>query len=317
MKNLTTTENKNVISVNGELSNKAQEFYVSGLQGAKNTQLAYVNDFKQFVEFCQNNNLSSLPATENTIIEYCTFLAETSKVATILRKVAAINKYHTVAGFDAPTSTKQFKIFIKGIMNSKGIAQKQSQAFTIKDVAKKIGAIDTSELIGLRDKALLLIGFCGAYRRSELVSIQVSDLSFDSECLVINSTKSKTNQLGELEQKCIYMASNPVLNAITALKEYLKVANITEGFVFRNITKGGTIGDKLSVISVNAITKKVFGNKFSAHSLRTSFITIAVKNGASDSEIMHQTKHKTTKMIAKYTRLDNIKEHNAGMKLGI
>lgn len=318
MENLVVVNNSNVsINVNVALSDKANEIYVSGLQGSDNTQVAYTTDFKQFVAYCSQNNLVALPTSESTLIEYCTFLTYKYKLSTILRKIASINKYHVCAGFDTVSSTKQFKIFIKGLIKTKGIAQKQSKAFTIKDVSKKIAKLNTNKLIDLRNKALVLVGFCGAYRRSELVAIKVSDLIFEDNCLVINSNKSKTNQNGELEQKCFYNSVDSNLNPIQALKNYLKKANITNGYVFRSVTKGGLIGSHLSVIAVNSIIKDVFGDSFSAHSLRTSFITIAVKNGASDSEIMHQTKHKTSKMIQKYTRLDSIKEHNAGTKLGL
>jgi integrase len=170
----------------------------------------------------------------------------------------------------------------------------------------------------LRNKALLLLGFTGAFRRSELVALNVEDLSFTDEGLIVSMNKSKTNQYGDYEEKAIFYSPEAVLCPIRTLQAWIQRLEKTSDALFVRVRKGDRLTkDRLTDKTVNDLVKTYFGEEYSAHSLRASFITIAKINGADDSEIMRQSKHKTSAMIQRYTRIEDIKKHNAGMKLGL
>jgi integrase len=136
--------------------------------------------------------------------------------------------------------------------------------------------------------------------------------------LIISLHKSKTNQYGDYEEKAVFYSPEAVLCPIRTLKNWVERLNKTSDALFVRVRKGDKLTtDRLSDKTVNDLVKIYFGEEFSAHSLRASFITIAKINGADDSEIMRQSKHKTSAMIQRYTRIEDIKKHNAGLKLGL
>ena len=153
---------------------------------------------------------------------------------------------------------------------------------------------------------------------SELVALNVEDLDFTDEGLIISLQKSKTNQYGDYEEKAIFCSPEAILCPVRTLKAWIQKLNKTSDALFVRVRKGDRItSDRLTDKTVNDLVKTYFGEEFSAHSLRASFITIAKINGADDSEIMRQSKHKTSAMIQRYTRIEDIKKHNAAMKLGL
>ena len=207
---------------------------------------------------------------------------------------------------------------MEGIKRTKGIRQKQAPAFKLNILKQLLRDFDTEFNANLRNKALLLLGFTGAFRRSELVALNVEDLDFTDEGLIISLQKSKTNQYGDYEEKAIFYSPEAILCPVRTLKAWIQKLNKTSDALFVRVRKGDRItSDRLTDKTVNDLVKTYFGEEFSAHSLRASFITIAKINGADDSEIMRQSKHKTSAMIQRYTRIEDIKKHNAAMKLGL
>ena len=192
-------------------------------------------------------------------------------------------------------------------------------------------AIDRLELSrpdGLRARALLLLGFTGAFRRSELVDINLEHVEIvhdaADEVLVITLPKSKANQAGEAEQKVIFYAENPFYCPIEAYKAWVALlGSRTQGPLFVSLKRGrpGEPGKptekRLADRRVNLLVKEHLGAKYSAHSLRVSFITTAKLAGQSNDFIKNQTKQKTDAMISRYTRLDDIIKYNAGRSLGL
>jgi integrase len=146
----------------------------------------------------------------------------------------------------------------------------------------------------------------------------VQDLRFTEECLVVSMGKSKTNQLGDYEEKAIFYSPEPAVCPIRSLKAWLEQLARSEGPVFVMLRKGNRLTtSRLSDQSINTLVQRYLGAEYSAHSLRASFVTVAKLNGADDSKIMNQTKHKTSAMIRRYTRLDNVQQHNAAKELGL
>lgn len=299
------------------LFQKTQAFGRKGLEGAVNTQRAYRADIKLFEAWCLQYEQIALPVSVVTLAMYMTFLAETSKWASLNRKLAAIRKYHLLAGLELPTKNADFKLVMEGIKRTIGIRQKQAPAFKLAFFKQQVKLMNCSTLTGLRNKAIVLLGFTGAFRRSELARIQLDNLLFSEDGIVVTLPNSKTNQYGEAEEKAIFYSPDPQLCPVRTLENWIKTAKLTDS-LFVRIRKGDKLtNEQLSDKSINDIFQAYFGKKYSAHSLRASFITIAKINGADDSEIMRQTKHKTPQMIQRYTRIDDIKIHNAGLKLGL
>ena len=207
---------------------------------------------------------------------------------------------------------------MEGVKRIKGIRQKQAPAFKMKDFKEVIRNMDVETNANKRDKALLLLGFTGAFRRSEIVALNIEDLSFTDDGVVVSMGKSKTNQYGDYEEKALFYSPEAILCPVRSLKSWIETTQQNAGALFVRVRKGDKITtDRLTDKTVNDLVKSYLGEQYSAHSLRASFITIAKINGADDSEIMRQSKHKTSAMIQRYTRIENIKQHNAAMKLGL
>jgi integrase len=294
----------------------------TGQQGAANTQRAYAGDWRRFTAWCREHGRGSLPADVPTIAAFVTSLAEAGKkVATIQRHCASISKAHQLAGLPTPTDDRQFKTLLEGISREKGVKQKQAPAFTLAYFKRVVQGIDTERPDGVRDRALLLLGLAGAFRRDELASLDLAHLRFDDDGLVVELPKSKTNQKGEAEEKAIFFAPDRRSCPVRAVKDWLELLQQngrTSGPLFLSFHKGQRLSRRrLSTFSLNEIVQLRLGAPYTAHSLRASFVTIAKLNGADDAEVMNQTKHKTTDMIRRYTRLDNIRQHNAAQKLGL
>jgi site-specific recombinase XerD len=291
----------------------------SGLRGAANTIRAYAGDWARFTTWCQTHQLDSLPAPVEALAGFLTELAEAGKkVATIQRHAAAIAKAHELAGLDSPTADKKIKVLLKGIAREKKTRIKQAAAFTLTNFKRTIKSMDMSTPTGLRNRALLLLGFTGAFRRSELEALNIEHLTFDEEGLIVSLDQSKTNQLGQAEEKAIFYSPDPALCPIRSLQAWLRILDRSEGCVFVSLRKNQQVTTRrLTTKYINLITQQYLGTGYTAHSLRASFVTVSKLNGADDSKVMNQTKHKTSAMIRRYTRLDNVRQHNSAKELGL
>jgi site-specific recombinase XerD len=306
------------LGISKDLTEKVHEYGRLGLEGSANTQRAYKADLKNFNDWCEINGQNPLPVSPETLAAYVSHLADDCKWATINRRLAAISKLHQLNNLDSPTQNRIFRIVMEGIKRAKGIRQAQAPAFDLKILKQLLREFDTETNAGLRNKALLLLGFTGAFRRSELVCLNVEDLRFSEEGLIVSLQKSKTNQYGDYEEKAIFYSPEVVLCPVRTLKKWIERMEKSSDALFVRVRKGDRLTtERLTDKTVNDLVKTYFGSSFSAHSLRASFITIAKMNGADDSEIMRQSKHKTSAMIQRYTRIEDIKKHNAGMKLGL
>ena len=300
------------------LSQKVADYARKGLDGAANTKRAYQTDLKYYRSWCAETNQVEMPATAATLAAYVSHLADTHKWASINRKLSAIRKLHELNNLDLPTKDRAFRAVMEGIKRTNGVRQKQAPAFKMKELKNILRGIDTTTNAGLRDKCLILLGFAGAYRRSELVSLNIEDVHFSDDGAIISLSKSKTNQYGEAEEKAFFFSPEADFCPIRTLKNWISRLDNATGPLFVRVRKGDKITEeRLNDMTVYETVKKYFGERYSAHSLRASFITIAKINGADDSEIMRQSKHKTSLMIQRYTRIEDIKEHNAATKLGL
>lgn len=258
-----------------------------------------------------------------TLASYVAHLADIPrKLATINRHLAAIEKNHQLLGLPSAISSPALDVLRKGVARAVGKKQKQAPAFSVAHLKKCIAELDLTRLEGVRAPSFYL-GFTGAFRRSELVALDLEHIELTDAALILSLPKSKTNQTGELEQKDVFYASNPLLCPIRAYKAWVELVERTEGPVFVSLSRGktGEAGTpsrrRLSDRRVNLLVKEHLGEKHSAHSLRASFITTAKLNGQSNEFIKNQTKQKTDAMISRYSRLDDTIAYNAAHSLGL
>ena len=294
---------------------------------AHNTLRAYKADFKHFSSFCIDNNVKYLPTDPRIVSLYLTKMAKTSKFSTLKRRLVSIGVVHKIKGQYLDTKHPIIMENLHGIKRTLGSRQKAKKPILINDLKLIIKAIDEEKqdiknrkqevnktLEKLRNKALILTGFSGGFRRSELVNILKEDVEFVTEGVKILIRRSKTDQTGEGNIKAIPYFENQNFCPVLALKKYInsKSDNINGAKIFG-------ISDK----SVALIIKKyanlagLDSSKYSGHSLRSGFATTAAEFGAEERNIMAMTGHKTSQMVRRYIQEANLFKNNALNKIKI
>jgi integrase len=290
---------------------------------AEATLRGYACDWHDFCAWCEAHAVRALPASPEAVASYIAECAARLKAGSIQRRLNAIAEAHKATGAESPTHTSLVRNTMKGIRRTLGTAPAQKAPALTDDVKAMVEAADAG-LIGTRDRALLLLGFAGAFRRSELVGLAVEDCAFGRDGLTIRLRRSKTDQEGAGRKVGIpygsYLATCPVRN----VQEWLTQAGITTGPLFRSINRHGTIQEHgLSGIDVARIVKKLAERvgldaaRFAGHSLRAGHATSAAIAGASERSIAQQTGHRSLQMLRRYIRDGNLWRENSGGKLGL
>ena len=276
---------------------------------AENTLRAYQSDFKDFSAFCSKNGFSSIPTQPKIIALYITHLSKSLKFSTLKRRIASISVIHKLKGHYLDTKHPIIMENLHGIKRTLGSRQKAKKPILINDLKLIINVIDKDKI---RDKALILIGFAGGFRRSELVNIYNEDVEFVTEGVKILIKKSKTDQSGEGMVKAIPYFNNQEFCPVIALKNYIKYkfASKNEGRIFE-------ISDKSVALIIKKYAEKVGldSSKYAGHSLRSGFATTAAEFGAEERNIMAMTGHKTTQMVRRYIQEANLFKNNALNKI--
>ena len=282
---------------------------------AQNTLRAYASDFRHFKNFCIDNNVKYLPSDPRIISLYLTKLAKTSKFSTLKRRIASISVIHKMKGHYLDTKHPIIIENLLGIKRVKGSNQKAKKPILINDLKLIINVIDETKQVNkrkIRDKAIILVGFSGGFRRSELVNIEYEDIEFVNEGVKIVIKRSKTDQSGEGMTKAIPYFDNKSFCPVISLKNWIDNSEIKSGKIF-------DISDK----SVALIIKKYASlsgldpNKYGGHSLRSGFATSTAESGAEERNIMAMTGHKTTQMVRRYIQEANLFKNNALNKIKI
>lgn len=306
------------------LAEQAQSF--ARQAKAKATLRAYGADWTDFHDWCAGHGLPSLPAAPATVALYLAELANTGrKVGTIARRLAAISKAHQAAGLESPTSMKHAAVSEtwKGIRRAKGTAPAQKTAVLTADVRAMVAKLPAG-LLGIRDRALLLVGFAGAFRRSELVGLNYEDCEFTRDGLTVTLRRSKTDQEGEGRKVGIPYGSNPDTCPVRALQAWIDAAGIEAGALFRYVNRHGHVQPgRLSDKAVALVVKRyaaaagLDASKYAGHSLRAGLATSAAIAGASERSIMAQTGHRSVAMVRRYIRDGNLFRENAAATVGL
>ena len=211
----------------------------------------------------------------------------------------------------------------KGIRRARGVAQQEKAALLTADLRRMMGALAPG-MRGARDRALLLLGFAGAFRRSELVALDVEDLDFREEGLIIFLRRSKRLRGAGGPDDCIFRGSVPATCPCRSLRAWLEGAGITHGPVFRPVNRhGGVSEQRLSDRAVALVIKRYAvgigrdPSEFSGHSLRAGLVTSAALAGASEASIMAQTGHRSAAMVRRYLRVRSVFQDNAAGEAGL
>jgi integrase len=273
-----------------DLREKHRQFLAAA--SSDNTRRAYRSAIHHF-----QNWGGLLPCDSSMVINYLLTYAETLNPRTLSVRVTALSQWHVFQGFSDPTAQADVRLTLRGIARSQGRPKKKAKALSLSDLETMVRYLAAKDgLIALRDNAVLQIAFFAALRRSELVALTVADLAWESEGLVITLPRSKTDQEGQGLVKAIPFGDPDGLCPATALKRWLAAAAISEGVIFRRVTRWGEVGDKaLDAGSVNAIldaNAKAAGlvqlTDLSSHSFRRGLATSAIRAGAAFTDVKRQ-----------------------------
>jgi site-specific recombinase XerD len=276
---------------------------------SENTLRAYQSDYNDFSLFCSKNGFQAMPTQPKILALYITHLSSYSKYSTLKRRLASISILHKTKGHYIDTKHPIIMENLMGIKRTNGSNQKGKKPLLINDLKILINAIDQSnekDKRKIRDKALILIGFSGGFRRSELVDIEYEDLEFVSEGVKIFVKRSKTDQSGEGMTKAIPYFDNQNFCPVIALKNWIEIFDLKKSRIFN-------ISDK----SVALIIKKyasyagLDSHRYAGHSLRSGFATSTAESGAEERNIMAMTGHKSTEMVRRYIKEANLFKNNA------
>ncbi len=275
---------------------------------ARRTRAAYRLAFGQFAGWCEERRLVALPAAPETVALYLADRAGAGrKVATVELDAAAIGAAHQAAGHTSPRAHAAVKAVLAGIRRTVGVAPSQKRPALASDVRAMAGALPET-LQGTRDRALLLLGFSGGFRRSELVALDVEDLTFGEDGLTVLLRRSKTDQEAEGRKVGVPFSSGPASCPVRAVRAWIQAAHIERGPVFRPVTGAHVPEARLSDKAVARLVKRQAAAVgldpagFSGHSLRAGLCTSAAKAGRSERSIMRTTGHKTSRTLGRYIR---------------
>ena len=279
---------------------------------AANTLRAYKADHKDFALFCIKHGFKSMPSEAKVVSLYLTHLSKKSKFSTLKRRLASISVIHKLSGHYIDTKHPIITENLMGIKRVIGTHQKAKKPILINDLKSIVNVIDKdkNEKRRLKYRTLILVGFAGGFRRSELVEILYEDIDFVTEGAKIFVRRSKTDQSGEGMTKGIPYFSNPEYCPVVSLKKWIEKSEIKSGKIF-------DISDKSVALTVKKYTglAGLDSNKYSGHSLRSGFATSTAEFGAEERSIMAMTGHKTTQMVRRYIQEANLFKNNALNKI--
>ena len=287
---------------------------------AEATRRAYRSDFDMFGTWCRaRRDVEPLGVSPDTVAAYLASQASVGvRPSTLSRRLAAISYAHGLKGMASPAVHEAVRAVMRGIRRKEGTALVQKAPATAERVEAMLKAIPADTLAGKRDRALLLFGFAGAFRRSELVALEVSDLVFEPEGVRVTIRRSKADQEGQGQEVAILRGTK--LRPVAALRAWLAAAGIEDGPVFRAVNRHGGVGSALTGQSVALVVKRwadaagLDPAAFGGHSLRSGFLTSAADAGADVLRMMEVSRHKRVETVQGYVRRVGLFKGHAGEK---
>jgi len=279
------------------------------------TRRAYASDWRIFITWAAERSLTPLPASPDTVCAFLASQADTGvKASTLGRRLASIRLAHTSASQEPPTSSEAVKTTMRGIRRSIGVAPVKKHPATAPRLLDMVEFCPDT-LRGIRDKAILLLGFSGAFRRSELSALLVDDIEEVDGGLRVHIRHSKTDQEGE--GQTVPVIRGDKVCPVEAVQAWMEAAGIEDGPLFRMMRRGDKVTPSpLSDRSIGDLVKRYAAKAgykaedFSGHSLRSGFLTSAAENGASLFRMMDVSRHKSVESVRGYVRrAEEFKDH--------
>ena len=287
---------------------------------ATNTLRAYASDWDDFCSWCNAQSLASLPAEPETVILYLTELSSHVKASTLARRVATISQAHQLKGIESPAQRTSIRLFLRALRREKagqGSVERRKRAILGPELRMMLRATPAT-LLGTRDRALLLTGYLGAFRRSELVGLDVEHIEVVDSGLIVHIQRSKTDPEGKGEKRGIPRSADEGVCPVRALARWLETGGISQGPVFRPVTRTGRVrAERLSdravarAVKRHAAAANLDPAQLAGHSLRSGLATAASMAGKSERAIMQQTGHKSVATVRRYIRDGNLFRDNA------
>jgi integrase len=278
---------------------------------AENSRKAYLSDLGEFERWG-----GSTPATPEALAAYLAARADTLAVATLVRHLASISKAHEARGLPNPTRAELVRATMRGIKRTRGCGQREAKPLLRDDLLLVLDAMGEG-LKDIRDRALLLIGFAGALRRSELVGLDIGDIEHVRQGIVLTLRRSKTDQDGQGCKIGIPFGRTRWC-PVAALDTWLAASGVAEGAIFRPVDRHGRIqrarlsGEAvLFVVRERVAAGGLDPTQYSGHSLRAGLATSAAQAGMPTWRIRAQTRHASDIMLARYIRTGELFTDNA------
>lgn len=315
-----TNENRSATGiVPAALVEKAKEY--ARASKASSTLRTYQSIWSAFSSWCSSRGMTSCPATPDTIIIYITDMAEQLRPQTVKKHLAAISQAHKLAGHPSPVQTEPVRLVMQGLRRTKGTAGSPKKALRVEHVRKMVTAVPAS-LVGLRDKAIILLGFVSGMRRSEIVGLDVTDVAWEPEGVVLTIKRSKRDQEGKGRQVAVPRGRHEATCPVRALRAWLDAAAITDGPIFVRLDPGAPQirldGRAVAHVVQRAARRAGFDPEmFSGHSLRRGFCTETARAGASERDIARTTGHSSMQVLRGYVEAGTLFESCAARALDL
>jgi integrase len=303
-----------------EIGDKADLFDQASM--SPRTRRAYQSSWQLFLGWCDDHRAD--PREPEIVVGFLSDQADSKKLATIEVYLAAISQARGLLGLPKLSEFPRVRRVMRGIRRTLGPqGQTRKTPITVAQL-RRISMVIPETPKGIRDRCILLVGFAGAFRRSELVALDVSDLGFTDDGLVIQIRRSKTDQVGDGRSVGIPYGSTPATCPVRAARAWLVNSGITSGPVFRGVDRHGNIGEtRLGTRAVSRMIKAAVetigldAEGFAGHSLRAGFATEAAKHGVGELAIMRQTGHRSVVTLKKYIRHGQLFVGNAAAEVGL
>ncbi len=290
------------------------------------TLRAYAADYKRFTEWCAQHGFTATPVTPETVGAYLAAAGAGFAMQTLRRRVAAIARASALGGYPLDTKHPAIRETLRGIARKHGQPSRRAAALTTAEIKRLCEVCDPS-LTGLRDRALLLLGFASALRRSELVGLDVAHIKWTREGMTLLIERSKTDKAGEGVEIAIPHGRSEQTCPVLALKAWLTAGKIKSGPLFRKVNRGGRVqAGRFSTDAVRQILLKraaqagLKGSRLepiSPHGMRAGFVTTAYRNGVPDEEIMGHTRHRSLTTMRSYVRRAKLSGSSPAGKIGL
>lgn len=292
---------------------------------SKRTRAAYASDWKMFSAWCDRHHERALPATAAMVVAYLSFMAEAGrKIATMSRALVSINLAHQAAECESPVGSLLEREAMKGFKRLLGVAQRKKTPLLLSDLRRIFVAMpEPNSRIAVRDRALLLVGFAGGFRRSELAALGVEDIKFVDEGMIVKLPRSKTDQYGKGRDVPISRGGSSIC-PVKAMRKWLTLSGIATGGVFRRVHKTGALG--IATITSGMVGRIVQqyaarigkeASEFGGHSLRRGCCTSMARAGLSEAQMMRVTGHRSSAQLRGYIQDAELFSVNVSAAIGL